>query len=142
MILIPEHPLVEYTVTFRVPESHVEQEVDESLRKAIRRAATQMLLRLTDQYGYDHHHDKEDQYLVTMRVEREDDPGKPHAEERINKIFTVMIRMLAQRCLDPENGEVLDIELHSDKEALELLAANNRMGMSDREGKIKGFLQY
>jgi len=142
VILIPEHPLVEYTVTFRVPESHVEQKVDESLRKAIRRAATQMLLRLTDQYGYDHHHDEEDQYLVTMRVELEDDPGKLHAEGRINKIFTVMIRMLAQRCLNPENGEVLDIELHSDKEALELLAANNRIGMFDREGSIKGYLQY
>jgi len=142
MIKVPEHPLVEYTVTFRVPEEHVQREVDEALEAAIQRAATQSLLRLTDQYAYEYHHDQEDPYLVTARVEREDDPTKPHAEEKVASIFTVMIRMLAQRCLDPDNMEVLNIELHSDKEALDLLVAHNRMGMGDHGGRVKGYLYY
>jgi hypothetical protein len=135
---VPEYPVVTYTITFTVPEGHVYRLPDELLKDAVDRAVQGMILRLTDGYPYDYKIDPSHPYTVTVKVDKEDDPaGKSHTDE-MTEALSVVSRMLGHRCGTDDGG--LEIELHSDKDAMELLAAHDWGTVTDRNGQITGYL--
>jgi predicted deacylase len=137
-VIKPERVVVEYTLTFTVPEGNVDRDPDEMLRPAVERAVQAMVLRLTDCYPYDYDFDMHDPYTVTVKVETIDNPDVKPPTDRLNEALEVVSRMLGQRCVREDDELVID--LHTDLEALKLLVAHGWADMHDRGGRITGYL--
>jgi hypothetical protein len=138
MVKEPEHPIVTYTITFTVPEEHVYRLSSEPLKDAVDRAIQGMILRLTDGYPYDYEISPTHPYTVSVKVDKEDDPVGKSASDQMTEALSVVSRMLGHRCSTDDYD--LEIDLHTDKEGLDLLVAHDWATSSDRNGKIVGYL--